>query len=155
MRLSFSTPRSKFEIMFRAVCQMAVMYRNGVAVLIATAWLGQFVLCDSSRILGAEANDSWSVKDVSRTTTVLDATNQKFAKTGVSRRTTPGSFMLDAARDELLRPLISKVMSRLKYATFGHAPSEEELCHAWWGIDMEGQRGKYLLPTVILEDIRK
>ena len=117
---------------------MAVMYRNWVAVLIATAWLGRFVLCNSSRLLGAEDNDSWLVKDGSRTTTVLDATYQKSAKNGVSRQTTPGSFVFDAARDELLRPLISKVMSRLKYATFVHAPSEEELFDACGGIVLEG-----------------
>ncbi len=46
-------------------------------------------------------------------------------------------------------------LSRLKYATFVHAPSEEELFDACGGIVLEGQRGKYLLPTVILEDIRK
>ena len=63
--------------------------------------------------------------------------------------------MFDAARDELLRPSISKVMIRLKYAAFVHAPSEEELLTHVWGIVMEGQRGKYLLPTLILEDNRK
>lgn len=90
---------------------MAVMYRNWVAILIATAWLGQFVLWNSSRLLGAEDNVSWLVKD-GRTMTVLDATYQKSAKNGVFRRTTPGSFVFDAARVESAQ--VRDVCSRTK-----------------------------------------
>lgn len=57
---------------------MAVIYRNWVAALIATAWLGLFVLYNGGQLLGAEENDSWLVKDGSRTTTVLEATGVSY-----------------------------------------------------------------------------
>ena len=70
-------------------------------------------------------------------------------------KTTPGTFIFDAARVDLLRPIIANVLKRLEFASILKAPTEEDVLNAAGGFVLEGQRGKYLLPTVILDDIRK
>lgn len=79
MIIIFESVRQVQDNVPSGLCQMAVIYRNRVAALIATAWLGLFVLCNGSQLLGAEDNDSWFVKDGSRTTTVLEATGVSYA----------------------------------------------------------------------------